>query len=182
VVAGAKGIASAGVSAVAHGSADTSSVEAVREIVAVIPDPEVPVLSIDDLGILRDVAVDPTGRVRVTITPTYSGCPAMDAIRADVTGALQNAGYDDVHVELVLSPAWTTDWMSAEGRRKLLAYGIAPPEPPPSGRTIPLTLTLRCPRCGSPDTQELSRFGSTACKSLWACRSCQEPFDHFKAH
>jgi ring-1,2-phenylacetyl-CoA epoxidase subunit PaaD len=88
-----------------------------------------------------------------------------------------------VHVELVLSPAWTTDWMSAEGRRKLLEYGIAPPTPRAAeGAAIPLTLTVRCPRCGSPDTQELSRFGSTACKSLWACRSCREPFDHFKAH
>ncbi|MEP6526423.1 MAG: 1,2-phenylacetyl-CoA epoxidase subunit PaaD [Nocardioidaceae bacterium] len=157
----------------------------VREIVAAVPDPEVPVLTIDDLGILRDVTVDPAGGVHVTITPTYSGCPAMDAIRADVTSALNHAGYDDVGVELVLSPAWTTDWMSREGRRKLLDYGIAPPAPRAtsgSGPAIALALTLRCPQCGSPDTQELSRFGSTACKSLWVCRDCREPFDHFKAH
>jgi ring-1,2-phenylacetyl-CoA epoxidase subunit PaaD len=162
-----------------------SRVEAVREIVATVPDPEVPVLTIDDLGILRDVMVDPAGRVHVTITPTYSGCPAMDAIRADVVSSLQDAGYTEVDVELVLSPAWTTDWMSPEGRRKLLDYGIAPPAPRAasgSGRSIALTLSLRCPQCGSPDTVELSRFGSTACKSLWVCRACQEPFDHFKAH
>jgi ring-1,2-phenylacetyl-CoA epoxidase subunit PaaD len=176
--------ASAGVSAIAHGSADARS-RAVREIVAGVPDPEVPVLTIDDLGILRDVTLDPADRVSVTVTPTYSGCPAMDAIRADVTSALHDAGFDDVDVKLVLSPAWTTDWMSPEGRRKLLEYGIAPPAPRAasgSGRKVELTLALRCPQCGSPDTQELSRFGSTACKSLWVCRACREPFDHFKAH
>jgi ring-1,2-phenylacetyl-CoA epoxidase subunit PaaD len=156
---------------------------AVRQIVAAVLDPEVPVLSIDDLGILRDVTVDQTGRVHVTITPTYSGCPAMDAIKTDIATALSDAGYDDVHVKLVLSPAWTTDWMSSEGKRKLLEYGIAPPAPgAAAGHSIPLALTLRCPRCGSPDTAELSRFGSTACKSLWVCRVCREPFDHFKAH
>jgi ring-1,2-phenylacetyl-CoA epoxidase subunit PaaD len=153
---------------------------AVRAAVAAVPDPEVPVLTIDDLGILRDVSVDPTGHVDVTITPTYSGCPAMDAIRADVTQALREQGYDDVHVSLVLSPAWTTDWMSDEGKQKLLDYGIAPPQPSADG-PVALSLTLRCPQCGSPDTRELSRFGSTACKSLWVCNSCREPFDHFKA-
>jgi ring-1,2-phenylacetyl-CoA epoxidase subunit PaaD len=153
---------------------------AVRAAVAAVPDPEVPVLTIDDLGILRDVSVDPTGHVDVTITPTYSGCPAMDAIRADVTQALREQGYDDVHVSLVLSPAWTTDWMSEEGKQKLLDYGIAPPQPSADG-PVALSLTLRCPQCGSPDTRELSRFGSTACKSLWVCNSCREPFDHFKA-
>jgi ring-1,2-phenylacetyl-CoA epoxidase subunit PaaD len=183
VVGARPAVTSADRSATEHGSADAGRLQAIREIVAVIPDPEVPVLTIDDLGILRDVTVEPTGRVLVTITPTYSGCPAMDAIKADVASALRATGHDDVHVELVLSPAWTTDWMSAEGRRKLLEYGIAPPTPRgAAGDSIPLTLTVRCPRCGSPDTQELSRFGSTACKSLWACRSCREPFDHFKAH
>jgi ring-1,2-phenylacetyl-CoA epoxidase subunit PaaD len=163
---------------------------AVRAAVAAVPDPEVPVLTIDDLGILRDVSVDETGHVEVTITPTYSGCPAMEAIRSDVTAALAGLGYDDVHVSLVLSPAWTTDWMSDEGRRKLLEFGIAPPTPhrgesrgdgAGSGGPIPLRLSLRCPQCGSPDTRELSRFGSTACKSLWVCNACREPFDHFKA-
>lgn len=153
----------------------------VRRIVAEVLDPEVPVLTIEDLGILRDVTVDASGQVDVTITPTYSGCPAMDAIRADVTRALAEHGYDRVEVRLVLSPAWTTDWMSEAGKQKLRAYGIAPPSPRGTG-PVGLTLSLRCPQCGSPDTRELSRFGSTACKSLWVCNSCMEPFDHFKAH
>ena len=104
----------------------------------------------------------------------------MDAIRDDVVAALSAEGYDDVRVEFALAPAWTTDWMSDEGRRKLLEYGIVPPRPRGSG-PVALTLSLRCPQCGSPDTRELSRFGSTACKSLWVCGSCREPFDHFKA-
>lgn len=153
-----------------------------REVAGAVPDPEIPVLTIEDLGILRDVTVEDTGLVRVTITPTYSGCPAMDAIRADVTAALRAEGYDDVQVDLVLAPAWTTDWMSEEGRRKLEEYGVAPPAPRAPGEAVPLALTLRCPRCGSPDTRELSRFGSTACKSLWSCNACREPFDHFKNH
>jgi ring-1,2-phenylacetyl-CoA epoxidase subunit PaaD len=165
-------------------------VGAARAVAAAVPDPEVPVLTIDDLGVLRDVTLDDDGHVRVTITPTYSGCPAMDTIRADVVAALAEHGYDDVEVALVLSPAWTTDWMSDEGRRKLLEFGIAPPTPhraegrgdgAGSGGPVPLTLSLRCPQCGSPDTRELSRFGSTACKSLWVCNACREPFDHFKA-
>ena len=151
-----------------------------REVAAQVPDPEIPVLSIEDLGILRDVEERPDGHVHVTITPTYSGCPAMDAIRSDVVSALAEEGYDDVTVDLVLSPAWTTDWMSEDGRRKLVEYGIAPPGPRETGGPVPLTLTLRCPLCGSPDTRELSRFGSTACKSLWVCNACREPFDHFK--
>ena len=144
-------------------------------------DPEVPVLSIEDLGILRDVRLEPGGRVRVQITPTYSGCPAMDAIRDDITAALHDHGYDDVRVEFVLSPAWTTDWMSDEGKRKLEGYGIAPPQPRAVGGVVGLTLSVRCTQCGSPDTRELSRFGSTACKALWVCNQCREPFDHFKA-
>jgi ring-1,2-phenylacetyl-CoA epoxidase subunit PaaD len=149
--------------------------------VAEVLDPEVPVLTIEDLGILRDVLVDESGHVDVTITPTYSGCPAMEAITSDVTEALARHGYDDVTVRLVLAPAWTTDWMSEAGKQKLLEYGIAPPQPRGEG-PISLTLSLRCPQCGSPDTRELSRFGSTACKSLWACNVCKEPFDHFKNH
>ena len=147
------------------------------DVAAAVLDPEVPVLTIEDLGILR--SVDETGAgVVVTITPTYSGCPAMDAIRDDIVAAFHEAGRDDVRVDFVLSPAWTTDWMSDEGKRKLLDYGIVPPE---RRGPIPLTLSLRCPQCGSPDTRELSRFGSTACKSLWVCNACREPFDHFKA-
>lgn len=152
-----------------------------RTVAGSVPDPEIPVLTIEDLGILRDVAVDDRGRVHVQITPTYSGCPAMDAIRADVVEALEREGYAEVRVELVLSPAWTTDWMSDEGRRKLEEYGVAPPEPQPADGPVPLSLSLRCPQCGSPDTRELSRFGSTACKSLWVCNACREPFDHFKS-
>ncbi|MDQ4006651.1 MAG: phenylacetate-CoA oxygenase subunit PaaJ [Actinomycetota bacterium] len=159
----------------------TIDTQAVRAAVAAVPDPEVPVLTIDDLGILRDVSVDDDGHVEVTITPTYSGCPAMDAIRADVTAVLAELGHHDVHVSLVLSPAWTTDWMSDEGKRKLLEYGIAPPSGRVSDGPVSLTLSLRCPQCGSPDTRELSRFASTACKSLWVCNACREPFDHFKA-
>jgi ring-1,2-phenylacetyl-CoA epoxidase subunit PaaD len=152
-----------------------------RRVVASVLDPEVPVLTIDDLGILRDVVVDESNHLDVTITPTYSGCPAMEVNTADVTDALAGRGFDDVHVRLVLSPAWTTDWMSDAGKQKLVEYGIAPPRPRVEG-PISITLSLRCPQCGSPDTRELSRFGSTACKSLWVCNACKEPFDHFKAH
>jgi ring-1,2-phenylacetyl-CoA epoxidase subunit PaaD len=154
--------------------------DAVRSIVAEVADPELPVLTIDDLGILRDVTVDGEGHVAVTITPTYSGCPAMDSIRTDITKTLADNGFDDVSVRMVLAPAWTTDWMTDAGRRKLLEYGIAPPQPRAAGAAT-VSLSLRCPQCGSPKTRELSRFGSTSCKSLWVCTSCKEPFDHFKA-
>ncbi|MDP9318158.1 MAG: phenylacetate-CoA oxygenase subunit PaaJ [Actinomycetota bacterium] len=155
--------------------------ERARRAAAAVLDPEVPVLTIDDLGVLREVNVHGDGRVDVAITPTYSGCPAMDAIRQDVTKALEDEGFDDVTVRLVLSPAWTTDWMSQAGKAKLLDYGIAPPDHRISG-PVPVRLSLRCPQCGSGATHELSRFGSTACKSLWVCDDCREPFDHFKAH
>jgi len=148
-------------------------------IAAAVLDPEVPVLTIEDLGILRTVEATDDGVV-VTITPTYSGCPAMEAIRSDILAAFADAGRHDVRVDFVLAPAWTTDWMSDEGKRKLLDYGIVPPQPRGAG-PVGLALTLRCPQCGSPDTRELSRFGSTACKSLWVCNVCAEPFDHFKA-
>jgi ring-1,2-phenylacetyl-CoA epoxidase subunit PaaD len=151
------------------------------QLAAAVPDPEIPVLTIEDLGILRSVDVADDGTVRVTITPTYSGCPAMDTIRSDVRDAFDRAGVGEVEVALVLSPAWTTDWMSDEGRRKLLEYGVAPPATRRPDGPVPLSLTLRCPQCGSPDTRELSRFGSTACKSLWVCNACSEPFDHFKS-
>ena len=153
----------------------------VWELAATVVDPEIPVLTIEDLGILRDVAVTEAG-VTVTITPTYSGCPAMDAIRDDVLSTLRREGVENAEVRLVLSPAWTTDWMSADGKRKLEEYGIAPP----TGRShvpqgpVRLTLATRCPRCGSADTVEVSRFGSTSCKALYECRACLEPFDYFK--
>ncbi len=153
---------------------------ALWQAVASVLDPEVPVLTIEDLGILRDLHLDESGHVEVVITPTYSGCPAMDAITADVVEALAAVGCHDVSVRLVLAPAWTTDWISEVGRRKLQTYGIAPPSHRGDG-PVPVALSVRCPQCGSADTRELSRFGSTACKSLWSCRSCLEPFDHFKA-
>ncbi len=144
-----------------------------------VPDPEMPVLNIAELGILRDVCEDDQGRVHVQITPTYSGCPAMETIREDLVDRLTRAGYLQVDVEFVLSPAWTTDWIADEAREKLTEYGISPPGP--ANGPISLTLTVRCPQCGSPDTRELSRFGATSCKSLWVCQSCREPFDHVKA-
>jgi ring-1,2-phenylacetyl-CoA epoxidase subunit PaaD len=153
-----------------------------RALAAAVPDPEVPVLTIDDLGVLREVRLDEDGTIVVRITPTYSGCPAMETIRDDVLTALCEGGYRTARVDMVLSPAWTTDWMSEDGRRKLAEYGIAPPATQAQRRGGPVSLTLgiRCPQCGSVDTEQLSRFGSTACKSLWRCRSCLEPFDHFK--
>jgi ring-1,2-phenylacetyl-CoA epoxidase subunit PaaD len=146
------------------------------KIAADLPDPELPVVTIADLGILRDVTEDDQGRVHVQITPTYSGCPAMETITTDLVDALTAAGYQHVDVEFVLAPAWTTDWMTDEAKDKLAAYGVAPPG------AVALELSVRCPQCGSLDTRESSRFGSTACKSLWVCGSCREPFDHFKAH
>lgn len=163
----------------------TTTVEQVRQVLSTVTDPEIPVITIEDLGILRDVQVD-GDHVTVTITPTYSGCPAMDEIRADIRTALADRGVDDVEVRMVLSPAWTTDWMSDSGRDKLRAFGIAPPERRPGGPVL-VTLGRRpaspaCPQCGSRDTEELTRFASTSCKSLWRCLSCREPFDHFKDH
>ncbi|HEX7747059.1 MAG TPA: 1,2-phenylacetyl-CoA epoxidase subunit PaaD [Micromonosporaceae bacterium] len=153
-----------------------------RETVGAVPDPELRVVSIDELGILRDVTEDPvTGLVTVIITPTYTGCPAMDVIRADIRAALAAAGRPDADVVTVLHPAWSTDWISESGREKLAAAGIAPPGPARRSGPVALTLTTRCPRCGSTDTEQLSRFGSTACKALWRCRACREPFDHLKA-
>jgi len=136
-------------------------------VLAEVADPEIPVVSVVDLGIVRLVEAD-----RVVITPTYTGCPAVEVIERDVRSALDAAGYRHVAIETVLSPAWTTDWIAPEGRAKLHAYGIAPPT-----RGVP-----ECPQCGSSETEEISRFGSTPCKALWRCRSCAEPFDLFKCH
>jgi ring-1,2-phenylacetyl-CoA epoxidase subunit PaaD len=153
-----------------------------RTAAASVVDPEIRVITIDELGILRAVEEDrASGRVTVTITPTYTGCPAMDVIRADVRRALASAGYPDVEVRTVYSPAWSTDWISDAGRAKLASAGIAPPAPAPHPGVVALTLAVRCPLCGSPETEQVSRFGSTACKALWRCRSCSEPFDHLKA-
>ncbi|MFK3981576.1 1,2-phenylacetyl-CoA epoxidase subunit PaaD [Micromonospora sp. NPDC050397] len=154
-----------------------------RAAVAAVVDPEIRVVTIEELGILREVRQDPeTGRVVVTITPTYTGCPAMDVIRQDIRAALAAAGHPDAEVETVYAPAWSTDWVSPSGRAKLAAAGIAPPGPAaPRSGPVPLRLTVRCPRCDSVDTEQVSRFGSTACKALWRCRACREPFDQMKA-
>jgi ring-1,2-phenylacetyl-CoA epoxidase subunit PaaD len=147
-----------------------------------VTDPEIPVLTLGDLGVIRDLRVAGDGAVEVDITPTYTGCPATEVIAADVQVALREAGADAVRIRTVLSPPWTTDWMSEAGRSKLREFGIAPPEPAArAAAPVRLMLSARCPRCGSTDTRELSRFGSTPCKSLWTCRSCAEPFDSFKA-
>ena len=158
-----------------------------RAVAETVTDPELPMLTLGELGVLRDVQADPSGRVVVTITPTYTGCPALQTMRDDLRARLTEAGFAPVEVRTVLTPPWTSDWISESGRRKLAAAGIAPPGPAPRRGSGPIPLALgptrtavRCPRCGSPDTEELSRFGPTACKALLRCRSCREPFEHFK--
>lgn len=146
-----------------------------------VVDPEIPVLTIADLGVLRDVTVRDDA-VEVAITPTYSGCPAMNMIALEIEVALARAGIRNARIHTVLSPAWTTDWMSEEGRAKLKAYGIAPPQAGVGRRALFGEQQVACPQCGSTDTEVLSEFGSTSCKALWRCRSCREPFDYFKCH
>lgn len=146
-----------------------------------VPDPEVPVLSVIDLGIVRGVKVISDKEVEITITPTYSGCPAMNYIEKNIREVLTEKGFETIHVQTVLSPAWTTDWMSEAGREKLLAYGIAPPV----NEVDKLVLfgdspIVKCPQCHSENTKMLSQFGSTACKALYQCNDCLEPFDYFK--
>ena len=168
-----------------------------REVVGTVTDPELPMLSLVDLGVVRDVREE-DGHVVVVITPTYSGCPALVEMRDDLVKALRANGFEDAEVRTVLSPAWTTDWMTDEGRRKLAEAGISPPRrmsprsvsmlDPASGSSVgpvPLRLDppaprLSCPQCGSRDTEELSRFSATACKALHRCRACREPFEYFK--
>jgi ring-1,2-phenylacetyl-CoA epoxidase subunit PaaD len=149
---------------------------------ASVTDPEIPALTIDDLGVLREVVVRDDGGVDVAITPTYSGCPAMNMIAFNVAVALECAGFPDATVRTVLSPAWTTDWMSEAGRRKLRDYGIAPPLASASRHALFGVEQVSCPQCGSDDTELLSQFGSTSCKALWRCKVCKEPFDYFKCH
>jgi ring-1,2-phenylacetyl-CoA epoxidase subunit PaaD len=156
-------------------------------VAATVTDPELPTLTLADLGVLRDVRVEDDGTVVVEITPTYTGCPAMGVMRADLVHALHRAGFADVDVRTVLSPAWTTDWITEAGRRKLAEAGIAPPGEAPvrSPGPVPLQLgpthrSASCPLCGSADTEELSEFGATACKALRRCRACREPFEHVK--
>ena len=143
---------------------------AIMAVLDRVPDPEIPALTITDLGIVRGVAFNPP---RVQVTPTYTGCPATVAIEQMIRAALDEAGFAHVHIERVLFPAWTTDWITERGRDRLQAYGIAPPSP---------SATAECPNCGSTDTVEVSRFGSTPCKAQWRCDSCLEPFDRFKCH
>jgi len=150
-------------------------------VAAQVVDPEIPVLTIADLGVLRDVVVS-DGHVEVSITPTYSGCPAMNMIALEIGLALEREGIRQPKIRTVLSPAWTTDWMSDDGRRKLREYGIAPPETTGGRRALFGEQHVACPQCGSSDTELLSEFGSTSCKALWRCRSCREPFDYFKCH
>jgi ring-1,2-phenylacetyl-CoA epoxidase subunit PaaD len=151
------------------------------DIAAQVVDPEIPVLTIADLGVLRDVAIN-DGCVEVAITPTYSGCPAMNMITLEIELALERGGIRNPKVRTVLSPAWTTDWMSDDGRRKLKDYGIAPPLASSGRRALFGEQQVACPQCGSDDTEVLSEFGSTSCKALWRCKSCREPFDYFKCH
>jgi ring-1,2-phenylacetyl-CoA epoxidase subunit PaaD len=156
------------------------ALERAREAAAAVPDPEIPVLTVADLGVLRNVRVAQDGVLEVEITPTYTGCPAMHAIALDIQAALARAGLGNARVVTVLSPAWTTDWMSEEGRRKLMDYGIAPPAPGAGRRALFGVESVTCPRCGSEDTEEIAAFGSTPCKALHRCRTCREPFDYFK--
>lgn len=157
--------------------------ERVLEVLNEVMDPEVPVISVVELGIVRDVAVA-GDRVNVTVTPTYSGCPAMKVIEDDIRSALLAAGARSVAVDTTYSPAWTTDWIGAEAKEKLRAYGIAPPGPAESGELITLTrrqAAVACPFCGSTSTRLQSEFGSTACKAIHVCDECRQPFDEFKA-
>ena len=143
---------------------------AIMAVLETVPDPEIPVLTITDLGIVRGIAHEPP---RVLISPTYTGCPATVAIEQMIRQALDRAGFADVGIERVLFPPWTTDWISQRGRERLHAYGIAPPSP---------SAAVECPQCGSAETVEVSRFGATPCKAQWRCKSCLEPFERFKCH
>ena len=159
-------------------AAESSVVEReVWRLLANVPDPEIPVLSIVDLGIVRYVHRAADGRLHVGITPTYTGCPATAAIRSATRAALDEAGHRDALLEEVLSPPWTSDWVTPEGRAKLEAFGISPPAAAAAG---PASEPVRCPRCGSLSTERISEFGSTPCKAHYVCSACREPFDHFK--
>jgi ring-1,2-phenylacetyl-CoA epoxidase subunit PaaD len=159
------------------------SKQQVYEWLSGVTDPEVPVLTILDLGIVRDVVLNENNEATIIITPTYSGCPAMDAISMNIRLALMSRGIKKVNIENQLSPAWTTDWMSEEGKRKLQEYGIAPPVRK-SANSLGLFEKdpVACPRCGSEETELVSQFGPTSCKALYKCLACKEPFEHFKCH
>jgi ring-1,2-phenylacetyl-CoA epoxidase subunit PaaD len=156
----------------------------ILDILAHVPDPEVPVLSVLDLGIIRDVVEHDNHTTEIFITPTYTGCPAMDAIATNIRMEMAANGYGQVKITTVLSPAWTTDWMSEEGKQKLKSYGIAPPLPKQQACRSELFAeeAVPCPHCNSFHTTRISEFGSTACKALYQCNDCKEPFDYFKCH
>ncbi len=155
---------------------DKTETAQLYEILSCVVDPEIPVLTLQDLGVLRDVSII-DGEVEVTITPTYAGCPAMETMRSDIESTLAAAGYEQVTVRQLLNPAWTTDWMTKSGRGKLRAYGIAPPVSTACGKS---TGQIECPQCNSAEVKLISEFGSTACKALYQCQECREPFDYFK--
>jgi len=155
---------------------DIAETSRLFDLLSSVVDPEIPVLTLQDLGVLRDVSVN-NGLVNVTITPTYAGCPAIDTMRSDIEKTLAESGYQQVKVRTRLSPAWTTDWMSEDGREKLRAYGIVPPASTSCGQ---VPGSIDCPQCGSSDSKKISEFGSTACKALYQCQDCREPFDYFK--
>ena len=168
--------------------AEDARIASAWAVLATVPDPEVPVVSVRDLGLVRDVLVI-ENELEVVVTPTYSGCPATEYIASSIIGALDAAGLGPARVRMQRAPAWTTDWMTGEGRDKLRAYGIAPPGPAEHGKAVPIRFAgrraaaepqLACPRCGSLHTALLSAFGSTACKALHRCLDCKEPFEHFK--
>lgn len=155
----------------------------ILDILSTVTDPEIPVLSVQDLGVIRAINISEKGGVEVIITPTYSGCPAMKTIEVNILAALQEAGVDPVTVNTVLAPPWTTDWISQEGRQKLREYGIAPPVgSPDKGSLFADAPKVNCPRCNTSNTSMVSQFGSTPCKSLYRCLDCLEPFDYFKCH
>jgi len=159
--------------------------EMARRLLDTVCDPEIPVLTIADLGILRDVRwLADEQMLEVVITPTYSGCPAMDTIEVNIRAALQEGGFERVRITTVLSPAWTTDWLSPQGREKLLAFGIAPPVEATADKQALLgqPRVLQCPFCGSKNTEMIAQFSSTACKAMFRCLDCIEPFDYFKCH
>lgn len=156
----------------------------IYKILDQVTDPEIPVLTVRDMGVVRDVILQDDGGVEVIITPTYSGCPAMNTIEINIKAALQEEGFEAVRVTTVLSPPWTTDWLTEEGRRKLKEYGIAPPQEKSFDKNTLFAedKNIECPHCGSTDTRMVSQFGSTACKAMYQCNSCLEPFDYFKCH
>ncbi|WP_461008386.1 1,2-phenylacetyl-CoA epoxidase subunit PaaD [Streptomyces capparidis] len=171
----------------AAGTGGAAALARAREVAGRVPDPELPMLTLADLGVLRDVEVGGDGTVTATLTPTYSGCPAVAEMRAEVAARLRAAGFARVRVATRLDPPWTTDWISERGRRALSEHGIAPPGPAPRHpdgpvplRLLPTRRAVACPRCGARDTEEISRFGAAPCRALWRCRGCREPFEHVK--